>query len=88
MKKIFAKIFSMVIVLCMCVLGTGCFGVGDGLDYFSDLWNRFQSGEISEDEYYQELAQSQESSQLYGTKVLYRPESYDYSGNSGGTQEH
>ena len=87
MKKIFAKIFSMVIVLCMCVLGTGCFGVGDGLDYFSDLWNRFQSGEISEDEYYQELAKSQESSQLYGTKVLYRPESYDYSGNSGGTQE-
>lgn len=86
MKKIFAKIFSMVIVLCMCVLGTGCL-VGDGLDYFSDLWNRFQSGEISEDEYYQELAKSQESSQLYGTKVLYRPESYDYSGNSGGTQE-
>ena len=77
----------MVIVLCMCVLGTGCFGVGDGLDYFSDLWNRFQSGEISEDEYYQELAKSQESAQLYGTKVLYRPESYDYSGNSGGTQE-
>ena len=87
MKKIFAKIFSMVIVLCMCVLGTGCFGIGDGFDYFSDLWNRFQSGEISEDEYYDQLAQSQESSQLYGTKVLYRPESYDYSGNSGGTQE-
>lgn len=87
MKKIFAKIFSMVIVLCMCVLGTGCFGIGDGFDYFSDLWNRFQSGEISEDEYYQELAKSQESAQLYGTKVLYRPESYDYSGNSGGTQE-
>ena len=87
MKKIFAKIFSMVIVLCMCVLGTGCLVVGDGLDYFSDLWNRFQSGEISEDEYYEELAKSQEPSQLYGTKVLYRPESYDYSGNSGGTQE-
>ena len=87
MKKVFAKIFSMVIVLCMCVLGTGCFSVGDGLDYFSDLWNRFQSGEISEDEYYDELAKSQEPSQLYGTKVLYRPESYDYSGNSGGTQE-
>lgn len=87
MKKIFAKIFSMVIVLCMCVLGTGCFAVGDGLDYFSDLWNRFQSGEITEEEYYQELAKSQESAQLYGTKVLYRPESYDYSGNSGGTQE-
>ncbi len=87
MKKIFAKIFSMVIVLCMCVLGTGCFGIGDGFDYFSDLWNRFQSGEISEDEYYDQLAQSQQSSQLYGTKVLYRPESYDYSGNSGGTQE-
>ena len=87
MKKIFAKIFSMVIVLCMCVLGTGCFGVGDGLDYFSELFARFESGEITEEEYYQELAKSQESAQLYGTKVLYRPESYDYSGNSGGTQE-
>lgn len=87
MRKIFAKIFSMVIVLCMCVLGTGCFGIGDGLDYFSDLWNRFQSGEISEDEYYDELAQSQQSSQLYGAKVLYRPESYDFNGNTGGTQE-
>lgn len=87
MKKIFAKIFSMVIVLCMCVLGTGCFGIGDGFDYFSDLWDRFQSGEISEDEYYDQLAQSQQSSQLYGTKVLYRPESYDFNGNSGGTQE-
>ena len=87
MKKIFAKIFSMVIVLCMCVLGTGCFGIGDGFDYFSDLWNRFQSGEISEDEYYDQLAQSQQSSQLFGTKVLYRPESYDFNGNSGGTQE-
>ena len=58
MRKIFAKIFSMVIVLCMCVLGTGCFGIGDGFDYFSDLWNRFQSGEISEDEYYDQLART------------------------------
>ena len=72
-------------VLAMCFAGVGCLGIGDGFDFFDDLFSKFESGEISEEEYYEKLADVE--SQLYGTKVLYRPNSYDFSGNSGGTEE-
>lgn len=72
-------------VLAMCFAGVGCLGIGDGFDFFDDLFSKFESGEISEEEYYDKLADVE--SQLYGTKVLYRPNSYDFSGNSGGTEE-
>lgn len=85
MKKIFAKIFACVMGLAMCFAGVGCLGVGDGFDFFNDLFARFQNGDISEEEYYRELADM--DTQLYGTKILYRPESYDFDGNSGGTEE-
>ena len=71
--------------LTMCFAGVGCLGVGDGFDFFNDLFARFQNGDISEEEYYRELADM--DTQLYGTKILYRPESYDFDGNSGGTEE-
>ena len=71
--------------LAMCFAGVGCLGVGDGFDFFNDLFARFQNGDISEEEYYRELADM--DTQLYGTKILYRPESYDFDGNSGGTEE-
>ncbi len=76
-------------ILTMCFAGTGCleiFGVGNGLDFFDDLWEKFQNGEISEDEYYEQLENSQ-STPLYGTKVLYRPDHYDFNAGSGGTEE-
>lgn len=85
MKKIFAKLFSFFMVLAMCFAGVGCLGIGDGFDFFDDLFARFQNGDISEEEYYRELADM--DTQLYGTKILYRPESYDFDGNSGGTEE-
>lgn len=85
MKKIFTKLFSFFMVLAMCFAGVGCLGIGDGFDFFDDLFSKFESGEISEEEYYEKLADVE--SQLYGTKVLYRPNSYDFSGNSGGTEE-
>lgn len=85
MKKIFAKIFACMMGLAMCFAGVGCLGVGDGFDFFNDLFARFQNGDISEEEYYRELADM--DTQLYGTKILYRPESYDFDGNSGGTEE-
>ena len=72
-------------VLAMCFAGVGCLGIGDGFDFFDDLFSRFQNGEISEQEYYDRLADM--DTQLYGTKILYRPESYDFDGNSGGTEE-
>lgn len=76
-------------ILTMCFAGTGCleiFGVGNGLDFFDDLWEKFQNGEISEEEYYEQLENSQ-STPLYGTKVLYRPDHYDFNAGSGGTEE-
>lgn len=73
MKKIFAKLFSFFMVLAMCFAGVGCLGIGDGFDFFDDLFSKFESGEISEEEYYEKLADVE--SQLYGTKVLYRPNS-------------
>lgn len=85
MKKILAKIFACMMGLTMCFAGVGCLGVGDGFDFFNDLFARFQNGDISEEEYYRELADM--DTQLYGTKILYRPESYDFDGNSGGTEE-
>ena len=89
MKKFLSKLFSILMILTMCFAGTGCleiFGVGDGLDFFNDLWEKFQNGDISEDEYYEQLANSQ-STPLYGTKVLYRPDHYDFNEGSGGTEE-
>ncbi len=89
MKKFLSKLFSILMILTMCFAGTGCleiFGVGDGLDFFNDLWEKFQNGDISEEEYYEQLANSQ-STPLYGTKVLYRPDHYDFNEGSGGTEE-
>ena len=89
MKKFLSKLFSILIILTMCFAGTGCleiFGVGNGLDFFDDLWEKFQNGEITEDEYYEQLENSQ-STPLYGTKVLYRPNHYDFNTGSGGTEE-
>ena len=81
MKKLFAKIFSVLLVISFCFLGTGC----TEFNFFDDLWEKFENGEISEDEYYEELDKGQVVP-LYGTKVLYRPDNYDFSGNSGGTE--
>lgn len=89
MKKFLSKLFSILMILTMCFAGTGCleiFGVGNGLDFFDDLWEKFQNGKISEDEYYEQLENSQ-STPLYGTKVLYRPDHYDFNTGSGGTEE-
>lgn len=89
MKKFLSKFFSILLILTMCFAGTGCleiFGVGNGLDFFDDLWEKFQNGEISEEEYYEQLENSQ-STPLYGTKVLYRPDHYDFNTGSGGTEE-
>ena len=81
MEKLFAKIFSILLVISFCFVGTGCIE----FNFFDDLWEKYENGEISEDEYYEEL-EKQQTIPLYGTKVLYRPDNYDFSGNSGGTE--
>lgn len=82
MKKIWAKIFSILLIVTFCFLGTGC----EEFNFFDDLWEKFQNGDITEDEYYEELAQNQ-TIPMYGTKVLYRPDHYDFNEGSGGTAE-
>lgn len=82
MKKIWAKIFSILLIVTFCFLGTGC----EEFNFFDDLWEKFQNGDITEDEYYEELAKNQ-TIPMYGTKVLYRPDHYDFNEGSGGTAE-
>lgn len=82
MKKIWAKIFSILLIVTFCFLGTGC----EEFNFFDDLWEKFQNGDITEEEYYEELAQNQ-TIPMYGTKVLYRPDHYDFNEGSGGTAE-
>lgn len=82
MKKIWAKIFSILLIVTFCFLGTGC----EEFNFFDDLWEKFQNGDITEDEYYEELEKNQ-TIPMYGTKVLYRPDHYDFNEGSGGTAE-
>ena len=82
MKKIWAKIFSILLIVTFCFLGAGC----EEFNFFDDLWEKFQNGDITEEEYYEELAQNQ-TIPMYGTKVLYRPDHYDFNEGSGGTAE-
>lgn len=82
MKKIWAKIFSILLIVTFCFLGTGC----EEFNFFDDLWEKFQNGDITEDEYYDELEKNQ-TIPMYGTKVLYRPDHYDFNEGSGGTAE-
>lgn len=82
MKKIWAKIFSILLIVTFCFLGTGC----EEFNFFDDLWEKFQNGDITEEEYYDELEKNQ-TIPMYGTKVLYRPDHYDFNEGSGGTAE-
>lgn len=82
MKKILAKIFSILLIVTFCFLGTGC----EEFNFFDDLWEKFQNGDITEEEYYDELEKNQ-TIPMYGTKVLYRPDHYDFNQGSGGTAE-
>ena len=82
MKKIWAKIFSILLIVTFCFLGTGC----EEFNFFDDLWEKFQNGDRTEDEYYDELEKNQ-TIPMYGTKVLYRPDHYDFNEGSGGTAE-
>ena len=82
MKKIWAKIFSILLIVTFCFLGTGC----EEFNFFDDLWEKFQNGDITEEEYYDELEKNQ-TIPMYGSKVLYRPDHYDFNEGSGGTAE-
>lgn len=70
-----SKILCTLLVCIFGVLGVGCSGNDSG--YSSSLKDRYENGEISFEEYLEQRLLSQ-SVPLYGTKVLYRPESYGW----------
>ena len=75
--KIFARIFSIFMIFCFAFLCVGCMGKepNENDDDFGDL-------DGSGDDFFEELVVD-----MYGTKVLYRPDSYDFSKGAGGTEE-
>lgn len=74
-KGRFSKILCTLLVCIFGVLGVGC--SGNDSNYSSTLKDRYENGEISYDDYLEQRLLSQ-SVPLYGTKVLYRPESYGW----------
>lgn len=61
-------------------------GCGPDSGFSSNLKDMYENGEITEEEY---LKKRQEAltAPLYGTKVLYRPDDYDWNGNVGSGNE-
>ncbi len=70
-----SKILCSLLVCIFGVLGVGC--SGNDSNYSSTLKDRYENGEISYEEFLEQRLLSQ-SVPLYGTKVLYRPESYGW----------
>lgn len=73
--KIFTRIFSILMICCFAFLCVGC--VGDNPDDYPDDWD--DSGyEDGSGDFFESMALD-----MYGAKVLYRPDSYDFNTGSG-----
>lgn len=71
MKKKVIRIFAVVMMICISLLFVGCGNTDNSDDDFD--WSGGGNG-----------SQTEATNNLYGTKVLYRPDSYDYDTGSGG----
>lgn len=71
MKKKVIRIFAVVMMICISLLFVGCGNTDNSDDDFD--WGGSGNG-----------SQTEATNNLYGTKVLYRPDSYDYDTGSGG----
>lgn len=71
MKKL-ARILSIIMICCISFLFVGCMG---------------SSPEDNDDDFENGNPSSSMAFDMYGTKVLYRPDEYDYNAGSGGTAE-
>lgn len=71
MKKKVIRIFAVVMMICISLLFVGCGNIDNSDDDFD--WGGSGNG-----------SQTEATNNLYGTKVLYRPDSYDYDTGSGG----
>lgn len=77
-KSIFTKIASFFMIFCMAFLMTGCFGSSPN-SYDPD-YDPSQQQEGDDQGFGSSIG-------LFGTKVLYRPDHYDYNKNTGGDDE-
>lgn len=77
-KSIFTKIASFFMIFCMAFLMTGCFGSSPN-SYDPD-YDPSQQQEGDDQGFGSSVG-------LFGTKVLYRPDHYDYNKNTGGDDE-
>lgn len=71
MKKKVIRFFAVVMMICISLLFVGCGNTDNSDDDFD--WGGSGNG-----------SQTEATNNLYGTKVLYRPDSYDYDTGSGG----
>lgn len=82
-RKLAAKILSICMIFCLGFLCVGC--AGNDSSYHQDLIDRYEKGEITYEEL-QDALQNSMSAPLYGTKVLYRPDNYDYGEGAAGNK--
>lgn len=80
-KSVWIKIFSFLMVFCFAFLFTGCAG-GMASDSYQNLLDKLENGEISEEDFLDQMKETR-MAPLYATKVLYRPEHYDFSQGGG-----
>lgn len=79
-KGLFFRIFACMLICCFSFLFVAC--GGGGLGSREDLQDQFENGEMTEDEF-EDAMKDTLSAPLYGTKVLYRPEHYDFDQGGG-----
>ena len=70
--NVWYKIFAFCMILCFAFISTGCIGL---------------SGDEGGDDFNDDDFISSVAVEMYGAKVLYRPDEYDYNIGSGGTGE-
>lgn len=80
-KSVWIKLFSFLMVFCFAFLFTGCAG-GMASDRYQDLLDKLENGEITEEDFLDQMKETR-MAPLYATKVLYRPEHYDFSQGGG-----
>ena len=85
MKK-FTRVMCAIFVAMFTLLATGC--ASGGAKDHQNLIDRYKKGEMTLEQFQEELKKSQ-TVPMYGTKVLYRPDHYDYDTSVGeGNQEY
>ncbi len=83
--KNFLRVLCSLLVCAFGFLGVGC---GSDSDHAPSLKEAYENGEISFEEY-QQLRLDSQMVPLHGTKILYRPDHYDWDNNVGdGNQEY